>query len=72
MSNLIDINQITEYLTVKHACLLLSIIIVVSILFGKKRPKNAPPMAHVGLPVVGKQIYKLFNLLILLIFILKS
>ena len=52
-SSTIDISQISEYLTAKHIGLLVAIIIVISLVFGKKRPKNAPPTAHVGLPVIG-------------------
>ena len=36
---------------------LVAVIILISILFGKKRPKNAPPTAHVGLPVIGNNYY---------------
>ena len=53
MSSTIDISQISEYLTAKHIGLLVALIIVISLVFGKKRPKNAPPTAHVGLPVIG-------------------
>jgi len=53
----IDINQISEYLTVKHIGVLVAVIILISILFGKKRPKNAPPTAHVGLPVIGNNYH---------------
>ena len=55
----IDVNQLSEYLTIKHIGLLVAVIILLSILFGKKRPKNAPPTAHVGLPIVGINKFQL-------------
>ena len=53
MSSNIDISQIYEYLTLQHIGLLLAVIIVISFLFTKKRPKNAPPVAYVGMPILG-------------------
>lgn len=34
----------------------LFVVFVLSTLFGKKRPKNAPPTAHLGLPIIGSYI----------------
>ena len=59
MSSNIDISQIYEYLTLQHIGLLLAVIIIISFLFTKKRPKNAPPLAYVGMPVIGISILSL-------------
>ena len=36
--------------------LFLILVIITSFLFGKKRPKNSPPIAKIGIPLIGNYI----------------
>jgi sterol 14alpha-demethylase len=45
-----------ELTTSTTICIVVGAVIVLGMLFGSRRPKNAPPNAHVGLPLIGNYI----------------